>query len=1231
MAAAAALLALGAAGTVPVALPSGSWPVPQADPARKGWSYSVGNHRYVVQVGALPAAAGGAVAVTLDWRRRDSAPLSKDSFIVSAQSHLRVRHCARTAGDPAGEKATYVFEASDGPGEYHLYFLPFYTCEYADGACKYGANSQYVTNATGGCADGNWWGNKQPAPPSGVALQSRDAFSTFSPSEFPAQAAEQQRIAAAAPPGAAAVAVGVDRSQPLRMRRAPPYGWAGVAAAGGLYSFAGSCQPGEHYTFQVGLWAHKSPVGLSSVSFTDLRSKGGAVISAAAMRCMNTAGTDYWGRPYAARQHLPKGHVLPLWMSLRVPQGAAPGDYSGSLTLALDQGAVHVAVSIFVAGPVLTDGGDSEAWRGTRLQWLDSDLAVAGDTVPPPYTPISAKPAAGGGLQVSMLDKAVLIGPGGLPQTIRVGTAAAKYPQANAIEADALAAPVAITAAPQGGAAVPLAPQGALAAGAVTNMSVAWTAALAGPSGVKANITASLDCTGYMDYRVDIAGAPAGMEFAVTVPAKGLLAMGLGLAGDYLDALPARPSCAPVWVAVDMGESVLADAAGVYAPGDGVHDPATIRLQVGDSAQGPWRPVGSFEAAPGRSGLQELRFGDQLTLAGRYWRFVVDSTASGVKCAPARVAEFQLHAAGGGWVQNVPGRVKATGSSGDSGPGNAAAKAVDGVLEFAEGSKGWEAAAGAAPAPAADLVADWKWDGVNGNNAAWVGSSSAGLRLFPKGADDLWQAAVPFDSKLTPQVPREWDNEGSGGIRIWRNGTISARTGTGAAGTVSLRFSLMVTPVRPLDLPKHYSERYVQLGGDANFTFLAQGGATVANMHQGNPINPWINYPYLTNDLMRSAADRSHANGMRFKIYNTMRELSNRCREIWAMLALNETYVTTAGEDLPDAGQGADWLQEHVQYGYEIAWSNPVTNGADSFQGISDAPPKGHWYNHPDEQDAAIKVKALSRWNNYYIEGLRQMQGDFGYDGLYLDEIAYDRVTMLRAKKVLGERGLIDHHSDKGGFTPSPAANYLELYPFIDSLWYGEGFNYEAATPGYWLAEMSGIPHGLNADMLRYSGSTPHHFKGMLFASTNRWQCALNDPVGSCPYDPRAIWQLWEDFGIENATMWGWWMEKERGQGTLPVTASAGEVKVTTYVRKGHSALLAIASWSSTPANVTLSINWAQLGLDSGAATLRQPQLKPMQAAAADRPPQGTITVPAAQGLLLTLEPRAPRPAARRG
>ena len=56
----------------------------------------------------------------------------------------------------------------------------------------------------------------------------------------------------------------------------------------------------------------------------------------------------------------------------------------------------------------------------------------------------------------------------------------------------------------------------------------------------------------------------------------------------------------------------------------------------------------------------------------------------------------------------------------------------------------------------------------------------------------------------------------------------------GAAQT--FRFSVMFTPVRPLDLAKHFAERYAQLSGPANYSHLAASGATVVNMHQGNAV-----------------------------------------------------------------------------------------------------------------------------------------------------------------------------------------------------------------------------------------------------------------------------------------------------------------------------------------------------------------------------------------------------------
>jgi len=537
-----------------------------------------------------------------------------------------------------------------------------------------------------------------------------------------------------------------------------------------------------------------------------------------------------------------------------------------------------------------------------------------------------------------------------------------------------------------------------------------------------------------------------------------------------------------------------------------------------------------------------------------------------------------------------------------------------------------------------NATTEWKWDGVNGNNALWLGSAQAGLRVFPKGESDEWQAAVPFDSKSTPPTPEEWSNSGTGGILVSRGGSVTVYTGkrnVPAGESLVFRFSLLITPTRPLNLTKHFRERHYQSAGPVNYTTIAAGGATIVNVHQGNVLNPWINYPYATNTLMAQASKACHAAGMRFKIYNTMRELSYKAKEMWAMRSLNETYVN--GPEPQADGVGSPWLQEHLQGDYQVAWSNameqPIDQGSDM------------WWSQ--QEDHAVKVKALSRWNNYYVQGNLQMQKDFNFDGVYLDEIAYDRITMLRTKAVLGEKGLIDHHCDIGAFCTSCAANYMELYPFIDSLWYGEGFNYEEATPDYWLAEISGLMLGLPSEMLRYKGMTPMHFRGLAHASTNRWQhsytswaaspdCPEEFAVSpSCdPFDPRDVWALQSAFGIVDSQMIGWWAElEEEAHSQLPAASNVEAVKVTTYVRKGKSALIVLANFGSQPTSVTLTFNWTLLGLDASTATLSVPKLRvPVQLGQNSISMFDPIKVPAlthgaidsVEGVILLLEKKGP-------
>ena len=81
------------------------------------------------------------------------------------------------------------------------------------------------------------------------------------------------------------------------------------------------------------------------------------------------------------------------------------------------------------------------------------------------------------------------------------------------------------------------------------------------------------------------------------------------------------------------------------------------------------------------------------------------------------------------------------------------------------------------------------------------------------------------------------------------------------------------------------------------------------------------------------------------------------------MRSFHETYVE-GPEVQHDA---ADWLQEHLVGNFQKAWSNPMLTPFDKTSDL--------WWSQ--QQDAAIKVKALSRWNNFYVAGTRQVRSRF--------------------------------------------------------------------------------------------------------------------------------------------------------------------------------------------------------------------------------------------------------------
>jgi glycosyl hydrolase family 123 len=239
----------------------------------------------------------------------------------------------------------------------------------------------------------------------------------------------------------------------------------------------------------------------------------------------------------------------------------------------------------------------------------------------------------------------------------------------------------------------------------------------------------------------------------------------------------------------------------------------------------------------------------------------------------------------------------------------------------------------------------------------------------------------------------------------------------------------------------------------------------------------------------------------------------------------------------------------------------------------------------PELKDAAIVTSGVSRWHNFYIEGLDWLARNEAIDGLYIDDVAFDRTTMKRVRKALDRHrpdALIDLHS-ANQFNPndgwaSSANLYLEHFPYLDRIWFGEYFDYDS-PPDYWLVEMSGIPFGVMGEMLEGGGNP---WRGMLFGMTNRLPWAG---------DPRPLWRAWDAFGIDSAAMVGWW------SGSAPVRTGRADVLATSYVRPGRT-LVAVASWAPDTVRLTLTVDWRTLGLDSTRATITAAAIDGFQPAA---------------------------------
>lgn len=451
---------------------------------------------------------------------------------------------------------------------------------------------------------------------------------------------------------------------------------------------------------------------------------------------------------------------------------------------------------------------------------------------------------------------------------------------------------------------------------------------------------------------------------------------------------------------------------------------------------------------------------------------------------------------------------------------------------------------------------EWRWNVKKHQEGAWLGTINKGLQYVLRDNNYERPLNTNFYQDKPLNLPPSWYNGGKGGINITtKDGLVLVKNYSGPRSvskgdTLNFNIRFLITPFKTLDLKTHFNTRFVHKYLPIDSVKALHG--TIVNIHHANEINPYINYPFYNTEKQKAYIDEAHEKGVKVKLYNTIREVSYRAYELQAMRSFGDEILNTG------KGGGHSWLQEHLRTDYYSAWHATRVN------------------------DAAILNKGNSRWTNYYIEGVNWLAKNQGMDGLYLDDIAFSRATVKRIANVLSKnRGnyVIDLHSanqynDKDGFINS-AFLYMEHFPYVSRLWFGEYFDYYA-DPDYWLTEVSGLPFGLTGEMLQ-DGGRPYH--GLIYGMTTR-------VYGE--YNPSEIWRVFDEFGIAESEMLGYWVDRS------PIKTNTLGIKSTVYVKE-DKVMIVLASWSDQDLDVNLYFDWEKLGLDSNNSVIFSPSIEGMQ------------------------------------
>ncbi len=453
---------------------------------------------------------------------------------------------------------------------------------------------------------------------------------------------------------------------------------------------------------------------------------------------------------------------------------------------------------------------------------------------------------------------------------------------------------------------------------------------------------------------------------------------------------------------------------------------------------------------------------------------------------------------------------------------------------------------------------NWKWDENKRQDSYWCGSVNGGVFIHPTAAGlDRPFVNIYFHHSHN-YMPLPWVNDGKGYFKLENSGEeIFFDSGDFIAeNTSTFCADIMVSPFKKVDMKEHWNTHFYHKNFNVEYNQrdiddAKNVGCTHINLHHGNDTLPYLNYPMHDMEAMKELAELAHKNGLGLKPYYTVRELTTRLPELFALRSLRDEIFPK-----PTYNQGGVPFHNGVDpfvkenFGDEVipAWKHTFMGG--KYDGTT---------------DPTLVTNPHGRICNFYLGSLAWIIQKIGIDGLYIDDVAYDRTVMRRVRRVFDKYNpgaKIDFHTCNH-FEDSPALGfgmshnmliYMELFPYLDSLWIGEGFQYDETSAEYMLTEVSGLPFGVMSEMLEGDCNV---WRGMLFGITSRYPFHLNYTGPSAV----PVWNMRKPF--ENAEMIGFWEDEQ------PIFADNKDVKCTVY-RDGDRYLCCFANYSDGEASFKL-------------------------------------------------------------